>query len=64
MNSIVGLAVAIIILTSLGYAISALECSAKWRDSGRKYEWSILAGCRVEDGNGKLIPEANIRDIQ
>ena len=64
MNNIVGLTVVIFILTSLGYAVSALECGAKWRDSGRKYEWSIFAGCRVEDGKGRLIPEANIRDIQ
>ena len=64
MNNIVGLIIAIGVLSAIGYAVSALECSAKWKDSGRKYEWSIFAGCRVEDGNGKLIPEANIRDIQ
>ena len=64
MNSLVGLTIAIIILTVLGYAASALECGARWSDSGRKYEWSFLAGCRVEDGNGRLIPEANIRDIK
>ena len=64
MNLIVGSIFAIVLLLGLGYAASALECGARWSDSGRKYEWSFLAGCRVEDGNGKLIPEANIRDIQ
>lgn len=56
--------VIIAVLFVLSFIVSSIECKSKWADSGRKHEWSVFAGCRVEDSNGKLIPEKNIRDIQ
>jgi len=43
---------------------SKAGCAARWEDSGRRYDWSALAECRVEDKNGKLVPEKTIRDVQ
>ncbi len=41
-----------------------VSCAARWKDSGRKSDWSIRGGCRVEDKNGRLVPEKVIRDVQ
>ena len=45
-------------------AVDETGCAARWKDSGRKSDWSIKGGCRVEDKNGRLVPEKVIRDVQ
>jgi hypothetical protein len=47
-----------------GSVLEKTNCEAKWADSGKKYDWSFFAGCRVSDKNGNLIPEKNIREVQ
>ena len=39
-------------------------CVERWKDSGLKHDWSIHGGCRVEDKNGRLVPEKVIHDIR
>ena len=45
-------------------ALNEAGCAARWKDSGRKSDWSIRGDCRVEDKNGRLVPEKVIRDVQ
>jgi hypothetical protein len=46
------------------FAVDEAGCAVRWKDSGRKSDWSIKGGCRVEDKNGRLVPEKVIRDVQ
>ena len=61
---IAALFIILFFLFGLAAIADKFGCEAKWADSGRKHDWSFLAGCRVEDSQGRLIPEKNIRDIQ
>lgn len=65
MNVIIIAVIAFIVLV-LG-SVPVLDkagCASRWQDSGRKFDWSFMGGCRVTDKNGNLIPEKNLRDVQ
>lgn len=47
-----------------GLLLDNAACGARWQDSGRQHDWSVMGGCRVANKNGRLIPASNIRDIQ
>ena len=57
-------AVIVVVSVSLGAVLDGASCNAKWADSGRKHDWSLLGGCRVADKEGRLIPANNVRDMQ
>lgn len=58
------MAVLIAGLLALCMWLDYMGCGSRWEDSGRRYVWSAFGGCRVEDKQGRLIPEKNIRDMQ
>jgi hypothetical protein len=43
--------------------LSKVGCEARWKDSGRNYDWSVMADCRVVNSQGHLIPEKNLREF-
>ena len=51
------------ILTAGAAWLSKVGCESRWQDSGRAHSWGLMAGCRVADRDGRLIPEKNVRDI-
>lgn len=57
-----GLIVVFVVAGSL--LLDRAGCAARWEDSGRRYDWSAMASCRVEDKNGRLMPEKTIRNVQ
>lgn len=54
----------ITLLTVVTAWFQMVGCESRWKDSGREHEWSLFAGCRVADRDGRLIPEKNMRDVQ
>ena len=59
-------AIAAIVVFCVGLAalLDRAGCEARWEDSGRRHEWGFMSGCRVADKEGRLIPAANVRDMQ
>lgn len=62
----IGLGCVLLFVAIMWGAFEADEagCAARWKDSGRKSDWSVRGGCRVEDKNGRLVPEKVIREEQ
>lgn len=59
-----GIAVFIVFMMWLAAALDRAACEARWSDSGRRYEWGVMSGCRVEDKDGRLIPADVIREVR
>ena len=64
MKVIVIMAAIVAPILLLSVVLDYVGCGSRWVDSGRKHDWSLMGGCRVEDKQGRLIPEKNVRDMQ
>ncbi len=63
LTSLSGLVLFVLAIIILSAWAESAGCKAAWEDSGRKYDWSMVGGCRVSDKDGHLIPAKNVRDI-
>ena len=61
--SVGGIVLLILILAIFSAWAESVGCEAAWADSGRKYDWTFMGGCRVSDKDGHMVPAKNVREI-
>lgn len=49
----------IFFLLFVSYAKDSYSCSDRWKP--KKTEYLLFGGCRVQNDNGTMVPEKNIR---
>jgi hypothetical protein len=60
---LIGIAICAVALWG-AFTLAERGCEARWVDSGRTVVWDGMAGCRVSDGDGNLIPEFALKGIK
>ena len=43
--------------------IKSYACPARWKDSGAKAEYRVMAGCMVQRKDGSWLPEKVLRSV-
>lgn len=53
-----------VIVALVLYFIGLAGCHARWADSGMRVRYSFMAGCRVQQADGRWIPEDRVRELR